>query len=395
MKDVFEAFFPMSDDEFKSSFDEAIIVLDTNVLLDLYRYSRRASTQFLELLATVESKLWMPHHVGWEFLRARPEVRSKLTGEHSVRIKLLASLEKDLGQQGQRNHVSGKPEEARFLKALTRYQRHLHKEREELRLASKSSTDPILSHIQSVYADKVQPRPRDSWYEEHEKSGVARYKEKTPPGFKDANKDTNRYGDYFVWAQCMEYASDKQKPLVLVTGDLKSDWWQHSDGERLGPDHQLQEEFHKNTGQRLIMFDTLQFFRYLGNKQQDGSDAMDNLDRTEDEIAAVQSETAQARTETTGQSMANIQRLAREQAVRRRILEDWADSMNERVLNPLRAYTDSIDLDPRTQDRLRRSTNIKTFDADLYERALRSIVGGERSDPTSHREDDEDDVIDD
>lgn len=395
MKDELQALFPMSDDEFEDCFNGSVIVLDTNVLLDLYRYSRRASNQFLSLLTTVEGQLWMPHHVGWEFLRARPEVRQKLTKVHTDRIKLLSDLDDQMGQQGQRNHVGGEPEEARFLRALKRYQRHLDGEREELRLSAKSTTDLILSRIQALYTDRTQSRPDEAWYDEHTKSGAERYKEKTPPGYKDANKDSNPYGDYFVWAQCIEYANDKQKPLVMVTGDLKSDWWQHSAGERLGPDHQLQEEFYNKTGQRLIMFDTRQFFRYLGNKQQEDSGTTDDLDRTENEIAAVQSETARNRARTTVQMTETLMRLANEQSVRQHALQDWVASMDKRIVNPLRTYTNSIALDPRLQEALRRATSTDALEASIYEKALRDIVAGNNAPQAAPEEAGEDEDPDD
>ena len=52
-------------------FTDALIVLDTNVLLDLYRYTPGARNQVLASLLLVKPRLWLPYRVGSEFIRGR------------------------------------------------------------------------------------------------------------------------------------------------------------------------------------------------------------------------------------------------------------------------------------------------------------------------------------
>lgn len=47
---------------------DGIIVFDTNVLLNLYRYSEEARDELLELMKSFQKRLWMPYQVGLEFL---------------------------------------------------------------------------------------------------------------------------------------------------------------------------------------------------------------------------------------------------------------------------------------------------------------------------------------
>lgn len=292
MKNAFKAIMPLAPDEFDHAFDEATIVLDTNVLLDLYRYSRRSSESFLGLLSGAAQQLWMPHQAGLEFLRNRPAIRSSATKAHGERIEDLQKLSNRFTNGPERSHVSHDDAEKRFLKSLDKYLNYLEKERTELRQwAQNPAKDSVLDRLNALYDGRTQNQPSEAWYEEHRKTGAERYKRKIPPGYEDAKKeDDSKYGDYFLWAQCLEEGRSRQQPLVLVTGDLKADWWfRPTSGDRFGPRVELRQEYYDATGQLLLMFDTRQFFHRLRQRQIDGGDTQD-LQDAENEIAAVQSE---------------------------------------------------------------------------------------------------------
>ena len=51
-----------------------IIVFDTNVLLNLYRYNEDARDELLKLMKSFQKRLWMPYQVGLEFLANRVTV---------------------------------------------------------------------------------------------------------------------------------------------------------------------------------------------------------------------------------------------------------------------------------------------------------------------------------
>ena len=50
MKDKFSEYYALSEDEVKKDWKESIVVLDTNVLLDLYRYTDETRKSLLDLL---------------------------------------------------------------------------------------------------------------------------------------------------------------------------------------------------------------------------------------------------------------------------------------------------------------------------------------------------------
>ena len=47
---------------------DGVIVFDTNVLLNLYRYNEEARDELLALMKSFQKRLWMPYQVGLEFL---------------------------------------------------------------------------------------------------------------------------------------------------------------------------------------------------------------------------------------------------------------------------------------------------------------------------------------
>ncbi|PRS43897.1 hypothetical protein C6Y01_08315 [Bacillus sp. NMCC46] len=61
MREQFREFYFDKDD--KEIWKDSIIVLDTNVLLNLYRYTQETSEQILNLLQKYKENLWMPHQV--------------------------------------------------------------------------------------------------------------------------------------------------------------------------------------------------------------------------------------------------------------------------------------------------------------------------------------------
>lgn len=57
--------------------------------------------------------------------------------------------------------------------------------------------------------------------------GEKRYKKENPPGYKDAKKKDGirKYSDLIWWKEVIQYARKSRKNIVLVTDDVKEDWW--------------------------------------------------------------------------------------------------------------------------------------------------------------------------
>jgi hypothetical protein len=92
---------------------------------------------------------------------------------------------------------------------------------------------------------------------EHDKAvleAARRAETKHPPGYKDASKGEDQAaGDYLVWEQVLREAARRRCPVLLVTGDVKEDWWRREQGEPRGPRPELVEEMRQRAGVILLM----------------------------------------------------------------------------------------------------------------------------------------------
>ena len=77
MKDTFFEYNRLHEEEIKNLWDRAIFIFDTNVLLNLYRYSDDTSKKFLETIVKLETRVWIPYQVGLEFNKNRLKVISE------------------------------------------------------------------------------------------------------------------------------------------------------------------------------------------------------------------------------------------------------------------------------------------------------------------------------
>lgn len=74
LKNAIREYIELSDDEKKALWDTATFVFDTNVFLNLYRYSNRLRAQLLEAFDSMQTRVWMPYQVAYEFAKDRYKV---------------------------------------------------------------------------------------------------------------------------------------------------------------------------------------------------------------------------------------------------------------------------------------------------------------------------------
>lgn len=101
-----------------------------------------------------------------------------------------------------------------------------------------------------------------SVYDLYELAPIAdiRFANKMPPGFKDEKKDyeLGKYGDFFVWNQTIKFAKEKNVPVIFVTDDKKSDWYEKKDwGEFFHS--KLYNEFQVRVGNDFLGLDSITF----------------------------------------------------------------------------------------------------------------------------------------
>src|SRR5687768_480826 len=74
MKNVFPGYYSLSEKELKKLWKECTFIVDTNVLLNLYRYQKETSDELLKVLRKLSDRLWIPFQVGLEYQENRLNV---------------------------------------------------------------------------------------------------------------------------------------------------------------------------------------------------------------------------------------------------------------------------------------------------------------------------------
>ncbi|WP_156374643.1 PIN-like domain-containing protein [Pseudorhodoferax sp. Leaf274] len=282
MKSLFPGYYPLSDEQYKLLWKEAIIVPDTNVLLNLYRYPERAREDFLNALNLLRDRLWIPHQVALEFQRNRLKVIEaawSLSGNEQAKSSeqlssIVAGFQKlEIEKRSKSIDVDKilsdlRVAHARLVDSIV----EIHRSQLEV-----SSSDPIRDRIDDLLYGSIGEGPKtqqelDSLTE----GGEDRYSKEIPPGYHDADKEKNpkfaefihnhlvykaKFGDLILWRQIINHAKGRNiKHLIIVTGDQKPDWWWREHGKTMGPHQELVSEILRNTPVELFwMYSSDQF----------------------------------------------------------------------------------------------------------------------------------------
>ncbi|WP_433465296.1 PIN-like domain-containing protein [Spirillospora sp. CA-128828] len=271
-----------------------LIVLDTNVLLDLYRYTPQARGQILDALQLVSSRLWLPHQVGLEFVRGRwgvvadrtdqlrrakshldPHFREAWRNVQQALRRVHALLGRFAADESGQAELDKLINASGFDELIRPWRGALGEHIDALKNAQDvmlndivSGTDPILPQVAALYGDRVGPQPAEEEIQQLVEHAVGyRYPNKIPPGFRDMSKDTPLLaaGDYLLWEQVIAHVgrSATQERVLIVSGDVKDDWYEprgiESGSPRPWPS--LIQEFRSRTRTDLLVVESKSFFQ--------------------------------------------------------------------------------------------------------------------------------------
>ncbi|MFI9121036.1 PIN domain-containing protein [Streptomyces bikiniensis] len=241
---------PLSD--YEKGVKEYLVTLDTNVLLNLYRFTPQARNELLSVLRTLQDRLWVSHQVTKEYYSRRmTAVNEHISLYTSVPKVLNDSKNKaiqELNMFAKRRSMS-LDEKRKLIDPLSEAfdgviaEIKRHGEDFDLSLTRVATNDPILESLAEILDKKTGLAFGDEETETLLKEYTQRVANSTPPGYKDANKAENSHGDYFFWEQVLREAAARKKPVLLVTNDAKEDWVQLEAGITIGPRPELMKEF--------------------------------------------------------------------------------------------------------------------------------------------------------
>lgn len=271
--DGFDAYRTPTDDDYHHLFENGMIVPDANVFLNLYRYSEQTRHDSLAILNGIRENLWVPHQVLAEFWLNRDRVlqdprdtEKTIKSLNDQRISTTSMLNSWINRVGLPDERKKK-----FDQMLTSTYDAIIDDIKKLsdsdavEFARDTNKDPVLAKLEPILEGRIGPRPSEESYRETLEEAKRRADAKIPPGYKDSAKGGDRSaGDYLVWSQIIEEAKREPRDILLVTGDLKEDWWRREHGELRGPHPHLAEEARISAGIRLFMLRPEALLRIAG-----------------------------------------------------------------------------------------------------------------------------------
>lgn len=268
MKEMFKWYFRQTDDEVSTIWDTGLLTVDTNVLLDLYRYHQDTRQAILSSLESFNGRAWISNQVAEEFFRNRNGVIVSVGGTFNDADRNISDIKKSIEEPIKKlknNRII--PDELAeklnitFAEALDKLTADIDKARQGY--PNYRENDPILESICNLFKGEVGAAFDDNELSEALKEAKKRKDNKTPPGFNDASKDGLRpFGDYFLWRQILNHIKKMQRPLIFVTSEQKDDWWEKRSGKIIGPQYDLIKEFFEVTQQSFLFYRTDRFLEF-------------------------------------------------------------------------------------------------------------------------------------
>ena len=111
----------------------------------------------------------------------------------------------------------------------------------------------------------------DSEINDIKKEGETRYENKIPPGYMDADKSDNRYGDLINWKEILHYAKESGKHIIIVSSETKDDWVTKEQCQVVGLRYELVREFYGevgNSNQYVHYFSLDRFLEFAREKDE-------------------------------------------------------------------------------------------------------------------------------
>ncbi|MFE9141603.1 PIN-like domain-containing protein [Streptomyces tubercidicus] len=305
--DGFESYRSPSEGDLARVMNAGLVVADANVLLDLYRYTEQGRQLLLSVMAKLGNQLWIPNQVLVEFWRHRLETVSAPKASAASAIKELQDIKGKA--TGVLRNWAGRfalPEDElkRIFEDLNSGFEAATKAVDDLVVKHAgpadrdTAADPVVAALEKALAARVGAPLSPERYKEVALEGQRRVTQKIPPGYMDAGKGDNAVGDFLVWSQILDEARLRKCDVLLVTGDVKEDWWRRDNRQASGPRQELIDEMSCEAGTRLYMLTPRQFTAlgasvFAIDAAETGLDDIDRVDRSREEVTEEVAETLQ------------------------------------------------------------------------------------------------------
>jgi hypothetical protein len=274
MRKQLARYYQLTQEEFDDLWKNGLIVLDTNVLINFYRFSKTTNKELLDILRRYSNRIWIPYQVGWEYQKNRINVIDEQKLGYSDLITFLENNENAISKKFSKYSRHSFIEVKKIQEQIRSSFLTIKNELQNLENAHPdySSDDPIRNELTRLYDGKTGEKYSEAQLQEIFVDGKKRYELKTPPGYKDdeksKNNDNAQFGDLILWYQIIDKAKSSHKPIILVTDDKKEDWWYIKKGQTYGPRPELIEEIQAKANVLFYMYTSDRFLLYAKERSE-------------------------------------------------------------------------------------------------------------------------------
>ncbi|PSL33269.1 PIN-like domain-containing protein [Chitinophaga ginsengisoli] len=318
MRSLFSEYYKPENETLHAAWGSALVCFDTNVLLNLYKYTEDTREAFFASMRYLKdlNRLWIPYQVGLEYHRRRLDVLYK---QVEIYRNLEVSLSSKLNEiKTMFNHFKKHP----YLKVndwIPEYEELFAKTQKEIRDLETihpdySVNDVILSRVTDLFDGLVGSDYNPKQLEDLYKDGKVRYEKQIPPGYKDEKKEDKKnennqnndkksaaderrkFGDLIVWKQLIDKARERKIDVIFVTDDAKEDWWRLDKSGLARPE--LMKEFKEQTEHEVYIYKSELFLENATINfdigiAQNAVDEVKDVKELDEEVNEVEESTAQ------------------------------------------------------------------------------------------------------
>ncbi len=259
-----------------------IVICDTNVYLRIYDYSPEFAYFAIECLKKIQNYIKIPFTTFKEYnkhYRAKYDHSKKKIEEYNVRLlEKIDSFHQSIDEEFKRIEQYNFPDMSSLHTNVIQQIESIRNDiksycdSHELLIAVNDEylkVDPIKKFVDSLSNNILKQYDFSRIYDICE-DGEKRFKNNTPPGFKDKDKQGLRqYSDLILWNEIIDESIAQGKNVLFITDDVKIDWWEpfNNNGtveKRFHP--KLVREFNKKTNCSIIGITSKELFSLISDE---------------------------------------------------------------------------------------------------------------------------------
>lgn len=260
MRSKFPAYYRIHKEDLLARFDDCVFMFDACALLDIYRMKKEVTEDVFKVMEHLKEQIRVPYHVAEEYFDNIHDVLNtqiaNINKSQSDFNKFIQTLESKRSQP----YISKKANDL-LVKLKNQVERDFKQQEDYI-------MDQLLhgeyqNRMNNLMEGRVLEPFTPELLAEIEKEGEKRIEDKIPPGYKDASKSSNRYGDIINWKEILRFAKESGKCIVIVSSEIKEDWVLREQGCTICLRYELLKEFYQTVGNNNQLIHFLSLDRFL------------------------------------------------------------------------------------------------------------------------------------